>query len=347
MRAFHLVKLLALNVSLKQSYLKTAMAGKEGKRGTERRPGKIGVGVMDGGVGKRRLEDGIVGVKEIEGTILDGGKALIGREKEGWEVLVGLTRVGNYWTNGKVRIRCGKKGLVESDWKVWEDEVVVDTFEGKKEKMDEDVGMDEGVEIKREKEEVWVRKDVDEVIGGMLEGVRGEEWAKEKGKKRREEVIKEEVEVIDLCGSREEESGVGLLEEWREEKEAKEKREKDERRRREVEGMVNRGKDRGMRREDVLEMKQVFGDYEEVVGDVGYVLGIDVGLARCFVMDREIRKAVDMMMDGKRDGKSEKRRMSEGMRGEEVEVRSEVVVEEGLREKEELVRCEGVKGGRT
>ena len=137
-----------------------------------------------------------------------------------------------------------------------------------------------------------------------------------------------------------------MLDEWKVEKETKERREKKKRRKRGVEGMVNRGKDRGMRREDVLEMKQAFGDYEEVVGDVGYVLGIDVGLARCFVMDREIRKAVDMMVSGGVRKRSCERRMSEGLK-EEVVVESEVVVEEGLREKEELVRCEGVKGGRT
>ena len=111
--------------------------------------------------------------------------------------------------------------------------------------------------------------------------------------------------------------------------------------------MVNRGKDRGMGRKEVMEMKQMFGDYEEVVGDVGYVLGIDVGLARCFVMDREIRKVVEMMVSGSSEERRDIRRMNEGKYGEEVEVRSEVVVEEGLREKEEMERVSGVKGGRT
>ena len=322
------------------------MADKGGKSGKGRRPGEIGVRGKSGGVGKRRLEGKDEGVREIDGTILEGGKALIGGEKEGWKVLVGLTRVGNYWTNGKVKIRCGKKGLAESDWKVWEEEEVEDTFEGKGRVESEDIEMEEGVEVKVEKEERWVRENVDEVIGEMLEGVKGEEWAKEKEGGGRDKKKKEEVEVIDLCGSSEEGSGVGLVEEWKVEKETKERREKRERRKREVEGMVNRGKDRGMRREDVMEMKQAFGDYEEVVGDVGYILGIDVGLARCFVMDREIRKAVDMMVGGGIEKVKGSRRMSEGL-VEKVEVRSEVVVEEGLREREELGRCEGVKGGRT
>ena len=270
------------------------MAGKGGKSGKGRGHGEIGVRGKSGGVGKRGLERKEESVREIDGTILEGGKALIGGEKEGWRVLVGLMRVGNFWTNGKIKIRCGKKGLDESDWKVWEDEEIKDTFERKGAVEDEDVEMDEEVKVKIEKKEVWVRKDEDEVIEGMLEGVEGENWAKKGKEKEGGKRWKEEVEVIDLCGSSEEGSGVGLLEEWKVEKETKERREKKKRKKREVEGMINRGKDRGMRREDVLEMKQAFGDYEEVVGDVSYVLGIDVGLARCFVMDREIRKAVDM-----------------------------------------------------
>ena len=91
------------------------MASKGGKSGRGRRPGEIGVRGKSGGVGKRGLEGEKEGVREISGTILDGGKALIGGDKEGWTVLVGLTRVGNYWTNGKVKIRCGKKGMDESD----------------------------------------------------------------------------------------------------------------------------------------------------------------------------------------------------------------------------------------
>ena len=191
---------------------------------------------------------------------------------------------------------------------------------------------------------------MDEVIKGGLKDVESEEEGSGKKEKKRVkeegEERKKEIEVVDLCESSEESSGVGLLEEWKEEKLEKEKRERNERRKREVEGMVNRGRDRGMRREDVLEMKREFGDYEEVVGDVGYVLGIDVGLARCFVMDREIRKAIDMMVDGGLGRKKSVRRMSEGI-SEEMEVRSEVVMEVGLKEKEELVRCEGIKGGRT
>ena len=77
------------------------------------------------------------------------------------------------------------------------------------------------------------------------------------------------------------------------------------------------------------------------------MLGIDVSLARCFVMDREIRKVVDMMVSGSSEERRDVRRMSEGAREEEVIVRSKVVVEEGLKEKEEMARMSGVSGGRT
>ena len=319
------------------------MAREGGKSGRERRPGKIGARVEKGSVGKRGLEE----LKMVEGTMLANGRALLGNEKDGWDVATDMVRVGNLWTNGRVAIRCGKKGLAESSWKVWEDEEVENTFEGKKGYEKEDVEMEEEVEVKVEKEEKGARGSVDEVVKGMLEGVEGEEWAKKRKGKEEEKEVVGGVEVIDLCGSSEEGSGVGLIEEWKEEKVGKERRERDERRKREVEGMVNRGKDRGMRREDIMSMRQEFGDYEEVVGDVSYVLGIEVGLARCFVMDREIRKAVDMMMEVGVGGVRKGRRMSEGVEVERVEVKSEVVVEEGLKEREELIRCEGVKGGRT
>ena len=315
------------------------MAGKGGKSGKGERPGKSGVRVEKRSVGKRGLAD----LEIVGGVMLANGKALLGNEKDGWKVVNDMVRVGNLWTNGEVAIRCGKKGLEEEGWKVWEDEEVEDTFEGKGGEEGEDVEM-EKVDIKVEREN-RIEEDVERVMKDMLEGLKGEEWAK--GEEKSKKGKREGIEVVDLCGSSEGEGGVGLIEEWREEKKAKEKRERNERRKREVEGMVNRGKDRGMNREAVMEMKMAFGDYEEVVGDVGYVLGIEVGLARCFVMDREIRKVVEMMVNGGSVGKRETRRMSEGLREEEVVVRSEVVVEEGLKEKEELVRMNGVKGGRT
>ena len=316
------------------------MASKGGKSGKGAGPGKIGVRVEKGRGGKR----GLVEVKLVGGRFLGGGKGLVNLGGDDWEVVEGLARVGDYWTNGKVKFRCGKKVLEEEEWKMWEDEKMTDTFEGKGKGKEEDVEM-EGVEvdIKKEREEK-IGEDVDRVMRDMLGELKGEGWVREREGNKRE---KSEIEVVDLCDSSEGGEGLGMIEKWKEEKEAREKREKCERRKREVEGLANRGKDRGMNREAVMKMKMEFGDYEEVVGDVSYVMGIEIGLARCFVMDREIRKVVDMLVNGGEKGERNVRRMSEGLKEEEVVVRSEVVVEEGLKEKEELVRMNGVKGGRT
>ena len=299
------------------------MVGKRGKSGNGAGPGKIGVRGGKGKGGERRLAE----VVTRQGSMIGEGRALASRGDGTYDLLEGMEWDGDFWTNGEVRIKCGKKGLEDSSWKVWEDEEMVDTFDGKKVKK-------EKVE---EKEEESDGMEVDEEEGGKREVV---EKGKDKGKGK-------EIEVVDISSGSEEGSGVGLIEEWKEEKVAKEKREKEEKKKREVEGMVNRGKDRGMGRKEVLEMKQMFGDYEEVVGDVGYVLGIDVGLARCFVMDREIRKVVEMMVSGSSEERRDIRRMSEGAKEEEVVVMSRVVVEEGLKEKEEMARLSGVKGGRT
>ena len=122
------------------------------------------------------------------------------------------------------------------------------------------------------------------------------------------------------------------------------KRLKEEERKREKEGVVNRGREKGMGRERVLEMWREYKDYEEVVGEVKYILGVVKGVARCFVMDREIRKVLEEGCGSKgvRSGCCESRGKEE-----EVVVRSEVEVREGLKEKEDLVRMVGVKGGRS
>jgi len=331
-RAFHPVCFLASNLSLNQSYLKIAMAGKGGKSGKGNGPGKRGIRVENRGVGKKGLVGAEGGVVEVKGTMIGEGRALIGGVEEGWEVLEGFKQDGDFWTNGTVKVKCGKKGLEESGWKVWEDETMVDTFDGKV--------------VKKEKlEEVFREEELMEV--DMEEANESEEEEKEEERGKKGKGVR--AEVVEISSGSEEDRGVGLIEEWKEERRAKEKRLKVENKKREIEGVVNRGKDRGMSRVEVLEMKQSFGDYEELVSDVEYVLGIEKGLARCFVIDREIRKVVDMMVSGGGKVKREtgKRGEREEEREERVEVRSEVVVEKGLREKEDLKREVGVKGGRT
>jgi len=313
--------------------LRIAIAGKGGKSGKGAGPRKRGVRVGKESVGKMGLEDKSDEVWEVRGTMIGEGRALVESEEEGWEVVEGLEREGDFWTNGKIKIRCGKKGLEESGGKVWEDKTIVDTFDRKvvkKDKLEEEKVENEDMEIDEEEE-------------GKEKRERGEEV--KEGKR----VGEKEVEVIDLSSGSEKENGVGLIEEWKEEKRVKEKRLKDERRKREVKGAVNRGKDRGMGREEVLEMKQNFGDYEEMVGDVKYVLRIDRSLTRCFVMDREIRKVVDLMVSGDSGRRMDVRMMQKGRMREEdrVEVRSEIVLEVGQKEKEELKIEKGTKDSRT
>jgi len=97
-----------------------------------------------------------------------------------------------------------------------------------------------------------------------------------------------------------------------------------------------------------MEIGQNFKDYEEVVEDVEYVLEIDRALARGFVMDREIREVVDLMVSGDSENRRDIKEVVGGKKEEvvEIEVRSEVVVEEGLKEKEGLVREKGAKLGK-
>ena len=119
------------------------MASKGGKSGKGERPRKIGVSGKRGSAGKRRLAEGV----EVKGKLIGEGRALIGDLESGFELLEGLERDGDFMTNGVVRIRCGKKGLGESSWKVWEDEERVDTFEGTDKKVDKDVDMEEAGEV--------------------------------------------------------------------------------------------------------------------------------------------------------------------------------------------------------
>ena len=106
-------------------------------------------------------------------------------------------REGDFWTNGSLKIRCGKKGLEESGWTVWEDETMVDTFEGKMVKKERLEG----------EKEVGEKMEVDEE--GRVEGMAGEVKGKEKERKGKGA----QVEVVEISSGSEEGSGVGLIEE--------------------------------------------------------------------------------------------------------------------------------------
>ena len=68
-------------------------------------PEKSGVRVEKSEGGERGLE----GLKEVCGTMLEEGRALIGNKDKGWEIAENLVREGDVWANGEIKIRCGKK----------------------------------------------------------------------------------------------------------------------------------------------------------------------------------------------------------------------------------------------
>jgi len=242
------------------------MTKEGGKSGKGKKPGNNGVRGGRVGVGKR----GLVEKVEVVGRVIGEGMALIGDKEGGWEVLEGLVRDGDFWANEKVKIRCGKKGLEESGWKVWEDEEVKDTFEGKG-KGKEFLGKKDEVIVVEEGEVMEV--DVVEVKEGVVKRCKGKE--------------------VEVSEDEEMGEGLGLIEEWKEKELTRVRKLKEEERKREKEGVIRRGEEKGMGRERVLDMWRTFKDYEEVVGEVKYVLGVDKGVARCFVMDREIRKVLE------------------------------------------------------
>ena len=157
---------------------------------------------------------------EVKGTMIGAGRALVENTDEGWEVLEGVGREGDFWTNGMVKIRCGKKELEESGWKVWEDETMVDKFDGKVVKKEELGGEEE------EGEEMEI-DEVEENGRGRGDG-KGVEKV-EKGKAM-------QVEVVEISSGSEGGSGMSLIEEWKEGKRAKERRLRDENRKRRLKG---------------------------------------------------------------------------------------------------------------
>ena len=152
-----------------------------------------------------------------------------------------------------------------------------------------------------------------EEIGKMFEG--RNVWAEEGMKKKA--LVGEK-----LYETEEDGEGLDSLEVWRLKKLRREKRELEERKQREKEGMVNRGKELGRWREEVKALRSEFRDWKEEVDEIRYILGKSEEDARGYAVDleverwgKELRKMigdVGRMVEDSREGK--------------VEVRSEVVV---------------------
>ena len=125
------------------------MADKKGKGGNGAGHGKIGVRGGKGKDGEKSLAE----VIERQGSMIGEGRALVKRGDGAYDLVEGMERDGDCTTNGSVRIRCGKKGWEESSWKVWEDEEIVDKFDGKvvkKKKVEEVEAEVESMEVDRE-----------------------------------------------------------------------------------------------------------------------------------------------------------------------------------------------------
>ncbi|PUU82329.1 hypothetical protein B9Z19DRAFT_1120962 [Tuber borchii] len=316
------------------------MVGKGEKSGKRGGPGNLGTRVEKKGGGK----GGKLLLADRKYRVVGGGEAVLGGCEGDWKVYKGLKRVDGGWENDEVRLEdkmvldgseWGISG--KGDWDIWEDgmegveEEEMNSAEAVEKIIEEMRGVKDGVEIKREEVE---RK---EGNGGNKKNEREEEDGCCEGKKK---VKGKETEIIVI--EEEEEEGLSSMEKWTMEKKTKEKHEREERKRGEKEGIINRGKDRGIGRDSVMEMWREWQDYEELVKDTRYVLGIRMEEARSFMLDREIRKVLELGLGGGLGGKGLKE-----LGEEEVVVRSEVVVERGLKEKEDLKKEVAVEGGRS
>ncbi|PUU81922.1 hypothetical protein B9Z19DRAFT_1121463 [Tuber borchii] len=324
------------------------MVGKGEKSGKRGGPGNLGARVVKRGSEK----GGKLLLADRKYRVVGGGEAVLDGCDGDWKVYKGLKWVAGGWENDEVRLKdkmvlegseWGASG--KGDWNIWEDSMEgveeeelssAEAVEDIIRKMREEEG---GVDIKEEKVEEEKMQAKGEV--GVKKKIVGEEHEEGEGccggvkKSKGKEV---EVVVDEENGM----EGVGSMEKWALERKAKENRERGERKRRDKEGIINRGKDRGMGRDSMLELWKEWQDYEEIVKDAEYILGVRRDEARCFMLDKEIRKVLELGLGGELDGKGLR-----GVRNEEVIVKSEVVVENGLREKEDLKREVAVEGGRS
>ncbi|PUU74721.1 hypothetical protein B9Z19DRAFT_1132703 [Tuber borchii] len=312
---------MAPNLSLEQFYLKAAMVGKGEKSARRVGPGNLRtrVGKVEKVKGGKRLLD------DRKYRVVGGGELVLSGKEEDWKVYKGFKKVVGGWENDEMRL---------------EDEMVLDGrgVEGDDERNSTEV-VEEAIREPRGKEKEAIGEEKErEVEAERVEEISKSE--KEVEKQRKVDKGKEkEVIVIERSGVED----LGKLEKWKVEKKIKEKKERDESKKREKEGVINRGKDRGMGRDSTLELWREWKDYDELVEDAKYIFGIRKEEARCFMLDKEIRKVLELGLEKglgtRKCGDNEGRK--------EVEMRSEVAVEDGLKEKEELKMRKAVIGGRS
>jgi len=297
--------------------------------------GKLGVRVGKGGVVKRRLEE-----KDVR-WVMNGMVGVVRKNGEE-EFITGLVEGENGWSNQEVEVV--KEGVGEVDMIGEEEDVGVLSIEDMMRKSDEFLGL-----VEKEREVVSEKGKGVEGLGesvhaGEMRGLREIERMFENGNVWEEEGMKKRALVGEkLFEMEEDDEVVDSMEAWKLKQVVKEKRLKEERKKREKEGMVARGKELGRSREEVKKLRSEFRDWREEVEEVCYILGEKEERVRAFGLDMEIR----------RWGKEIRELVSKvGLKnlGEEVEkvvVRSEVVVPELVERMEKLKEKVVVEKGRS
>ena len=298
------------------------------KGGKRARRGELRDRVEKGGVGKRRVEE-----KDVR-WVMNGLVGVV--KRDGMEEFVtGLVEGERGWSNESMEIV--KEGVGEVDMIGGEKEGEVRSMEDMLRESDELFEEVEGkgkeVEgLERSMHAMGQRKL--EEIGRMFDG--RNVWEEEEMKKRA--LVGEKLFEIE-----EDDEIVDSMEKWKLRKLRQEKLMREERKQREKEGMVDRGRELGGTREEVKALRKEFRDWKEEVDEIRYILGKSDEEARGYAMDLEIKrwgKELRKMM-------GDVGKMVEEIRDGKVEVRSEVVVPEVMGRVMEVEKKVAVERGRT
>jgi len=239
------------------------MVGKDGQSGKGAPVGNLGVRGRNGRGSKRLLEGKSV-------RVVGNEVVMRGSQKDSWEVCDGLVEVDGGWENGEVFIR--REGVLEK--KVIGKEKGV----GNNERLEEENGSRD-VAMKLEEGKTMegdglgdsrftsVERGLGEVRRSLVGGL-------DKGKGVERSVKKEKIDSVAVVEEVEEEEGVDSLEVWKLKRLRKEGLEKEERKMREKEGMVSRGKDMGRSREEVKRLRKDFRNWKEEVEEIRYIMGV-------------------------------------------------------------------------
>ncbi|PWW79619.1 hypothetical protein C7212DRAFT_341885 [Tuber magnatum] len=307
------------------------MAGKEGKSGRNVRGGVLGARVKRDGVGKRCLAGKIA-------SMVGDRQALLGIEEGGWVVLTGLVEHEKGWTNRDVSLRWvkdglnrGERGIVVDKGIGWEDM----EMGGSSVNREERVGLVDKERKKRKEEKEKSKEGL--VLGEDINAehlLKLKEREEESFKRRVVEEVEKDLKIVENLG----------LEGWKERNLRRERLDR-ERKKREKLCVLDRGLEKGWKREEEQDLLQDWKDYDHLVEQTKYILGLRREGAVGFILDKGLRK-----LEGLVEGLVvEKELVGNGDRklGVEVKVRGEVVVNEGVKLLERVECLRAVEGGRS